>query len=126
MTKFDGFADNMRYSSIPSAFFSSVMPHISDIDELKATLQAIRLLIPKKGYPKYITFQELLKAGPKDEATLQRGLKLAATRGILLHLKFEKDAIYLLNTLENREAAAKITSGQISIGHMPKKDNAEI
>ena len=120
MKKFDGFADKMRYSSIPSAFFSAVMPDIDDIDELKATLYAMRLLIVKRGYPRYVTFAEMLEGSTMGESELRGGLKLAKSRGTILGIALEDNDIYLLNTASDREAVAKINSGEIEIGQMPK------
>ena len=120
MKKFDGFADKMRYSSIPSAFFSAVMPDIDDIDELKATLYAIRLLIPKKGYPRYATFRDMLEGGVMSESALRHGLELAANRGTILSVNLENDDIYLLNTEADRDASDKIAGGHIHVGSMPK------
>jgi DNA replication protein len=120
MKNFDGFAEKMRYSSMPSAFFSAVMPDIDDIDELKATLHAIRLLIPKKGYPRYITFRDMLEGGTMSEKALRHGLELAAKRGTILSVSLENDDIYLLNTEADRDAAGKIAKGHIHVGSMPK------
>jgi len=120
MKKFDGFADKMRYSSIPSAFFSAVMPDIDDIDELKATLHAIKLLIPKKGYPRYVTFRDMLESGSMSEKALRGGLELAANRGTILSVNLEAGDIYLLNTEADRDAADKIANGHIQVGSMPK------
>jgi len=120
MKKFDGFADKMRYSSIPSAFFSAVVPDIDDIDELKATLYAIKLLIPKKGYPRYITFADLLEGSTMSESALRGGLELAASRGTILSVNLESGDIYLLNTAADRDAAEKIANGHIHVGSMPK------
>ena len=120
MNKFDGFADKMRYSSIPSAFFSAVMPDIDDIDELKATLAAIKLLIPKRGYPRYITFRDIIESGAMKEKALRQGLELAVKRGTILSVNLEAGDIYLLNTEADRDAADKIINGHIQIGSMPK------
>jgi DNA replication protein len=120
MKKFDGFADKMRYSSIPSAFFSAVVPDIDDIDELKATLYAIKLLIPKKGFPRYVTFADMLEAGTMSESELRGGLELAVSRGTILSVNLESGDIYLLNTESDRDAAEKIANGHIHVGSIPK------
>ena len=120
MKKFDGFADKMRYSSIPSAFFSAVVPDIEDIEELKATLHAMRLLIPKKGYPRYITFGDMLEGSTMSKNALRSGLELAVSRGTILSVNLENDGIYLLNTEADREAVDKIENGHIHIGQLFK------
>jgi len=120
MKKFDGFTNKMRYSSIPNAFFSAVLPNIEDIDELKATLYTIRLLIPKKGYPRYITFADILHSGTMSEIALRGGLELAISRGTILSVALEDGDIYLLNSEADRDAADKIADGHIHIGSVPK------
>jgi len=120
MNKFDGFADKMRYSSVPNAFFSAVMPDIEEVDELKATLYAIKLLIPKKGYPRYVTFADIIGSGVMSESALRHGLELAANRGTILSINLENDDIYLLNTEVDRDAVDKIKSGHLHVGSIPK------
>lgn len=120
MKKFDGFAGKVRYSSIPNAFFSTVMPDIDDVDELKATLTAIRLLVPKKGYPRHISFKEIIEASGMSEKDLRHGLELAVVRGTILSVNMEDGGIYLLNTETDRDAVDKIINGHIHIGRIPK------
>ncbi|MFC1951409.1 DnaD domain-containing protein [Chloroflexota bacterium] len=120
MRKFDGFADETRYSSVPNAFFSAVMPDIDDIDEMKASLYAMRLLIPKRGYPRYVSFGDILEGSTISEKALRRGLKLAVSRGTILSVALEHDDIYLLNTKADRDAVDKILNGHIHLGSTPK------
>jgi len=125
MKKFDGFADKMRYSSVPSAFFSTVMSDINEIDEMKATLYAIKLLIVKKGYPRYITLGEILESSAMSEKELRHGLELAIKRGTILSVNLENDDIYLLNTEADRYTVDKIANGHIHIGSIPKGQSQE-
>ena len=60
MSKFQGFPARTEYTSIPNAFFSSLLPEIDDMAELKTTLHVIAALYRKKGYPRFVSFNELL------------------------------------------------------------------
>ena len=125
MTKFQGFPSSGRveYTSIPNVFFSGLLPQITDIAELKTTLYVISTLYHKKGYPRFVSYNELLgNAGlmqslKGSEETLRGALKLAAERGSLLSLTVDKDgvseAIYFLNTESDRQAVEKMRSGEL-------------
>jgi DNA replication protein len=127
MKDFQGFPSGGRvaYTAIPNVFFSSLLPQITDIDELKATLHVMAALYGKKGYPRYVTRADLLgnvslMAGLQgSEETLDKALRMAVARGTLLNLNIEKDGasedIYFLNTESDRQAVAKIQSGEIKL-----------
>jgi DnaD/phage-associated family protein len=127
MSKFQGFPARADYTSIPNAFFGSLLPEIDDIDELKTTLHVIAALYKKKGYPRLVSFNELLgnaalmgslkAVGEKPEVTLRRALKMAAERGTLISLTLDKDGdVYFLNDESGRQAAAKMESGELKPG----------
>jgi DNA replication protein len=124
MNKFQGFPARADYTSVPNAFFSSLLPQIDDLAELKTTLHVIAALYKKKGYPRLVGFNELLgdpslmgslkNLGEQPEETLRRALKMAVERGTLISLSLEKDGdIYFLNDEPGRQAAAKMESGEL-------------
>jgi len=125
MTQFQGFPSGGRveYTSIPNVFFSVLLPQITDIAELKTTLYVISMLYHKKGYPRFVSFNELLgnvglmKSLKGSEETLRGALKSAVERGSLLGLTVEKDGasedIYFMNTESDRQAAEKIQGGEL-------------
>jgi len=129
MTEFQGFPSGGRveYTSIPDVFFSALLPHITDLAELKVTLYVISTLYHKKGYPRFVSYGELRanaglmeslnKSGGKPEEALRGALKMAAERGTLLTLTIDKDRtsenIYFLNTESDRQAVVKIQSGEL-------------
>ena len=127
MSKFQGFPARTDYTSVPNAFFSSLLPEIDDIAELKTTLHVIAALYKKKGYPRLVSFNELLGdtalisslkgLGEKPEETLRRALEMAAERGTLLSLALDTEGdIYFLNDESGRQAAAKMASGELKPG----------
>ncbi len=130
MNKFQGFPARTDYVSVPNAFFSRLLPEIDDIAELKTTLHIIAALYRKKGYPRLISFNELLGdtalvgsfkgVGEPPESALRLALEKAVGRGTIIQLALDKDGktddIYFLNDESGRQAAAKIESGQLKPG----------
>jgi DNA replication protein len=125
---FPGFPSGGRvgYTAIPNVFFSAVLPQITDIAELKVSLNLLAALYVKKGSPRYIARAELLQdtslmsgLGDKPEESLDRGLELAAARGTFICIPVEsrgkKEAVYLLNNDADRATAEKIRSGEIKL-----------
>ena len=125
MTQFQGFPSGGRveYTSIPNVFFSGLLPQITDIAELKTTLYVISVLYHKKGYPRFVSYSELLgnaslmQSLKGSEETLRGALHSAAERGTLLPLTVEQDGasqdIFFLNTESDRQAVEKIKSGEL-------------
>ena len=128
MKKFGGFPQKTKYLALPAAFFSTLLPQIDDLNELKVTLHLISTLYQKKGFPRFVSRNELL-ANPavrqclrseKDMAkALDRALELAVERGGIIQLEVRQkdfnEQIYLLNTESEREAVRKIKNGELSL-----------
>lgn len=129
MKQFTGFPAKMQFTPLPNFFFSALLPQISDITELKTTLHLFWALYRKRGYPRFITYRELLgntslmnslrgTAKPADEV-LRNALEMATKRGTILHLVLDRDGapedIYFLNTDSDRKIVAKIQNGELSL-----------
>ncbi len=129
MKQFAGFPAKMQFTPIPNFFFSTLLPQISDIAELKTTLHILGALYHKRGYPRFITYRELLSntslirslkeaAKPPDEV-LRQALEMATRRGTILHIVLDRDGvpedIYFLNTDSDRQIVAKIQNGELSL-----------
>ena len=129
MKQFAGFPAKMQFTPIPNFFFSTLLPQISDIAELKTTLHLLGALYHKRGYPRFITYRELLSntslirslkeaAKPPDEV-LRQALEMATRRGTILHIVLDRDGvpedIYFLNTDSDRQIVAKIQNGELSL-----------
>ena len=131
MTEFQGFPSGGRveYTSIPNVFFSGLLPQITDMAELKVTLYVISVLYHKKGYPRFVSYSELLgnasliqslkSIGGQPEEVLRGALKSAAARGTMLTLTIDKDGtsedIYFLNTESDRQAVIRIEAGTLEL-----------
>jgi DNA replication protein len=140
MKQFSGFPAKTEYAPIPAAFFSSLLPEITDITELKTTLHLFRILYRKKGYPRFTSYNELaadigllssISSGitPPDE-TLHRALEMAVKRGTILHLALDRDGvkedIYLLNTKQDKDTIEKIKSGELHLPHLEVKQGSKV
>ena len=129
MKQFAGFPAKMQFTPIPNFFFSTLLPQIDDIAELKTTLHILGALYRKRGHPRFTTYSELLantslinsfrgRAKPPQEI-LRHALELATNRGTFLHLVLDKDGmsedVYFLNTHYDRQIVAKIRSGELQL-----------
>ena len=129
MKQFTGFPAKMQFTPLPNPFFSVLLPQINDITELKVTLYILGALYQKRGYPRFITYGELVSnrslmsslreaAKPPDEV-LRQALEMATKRGTILHIVLDRDGapqdIYFLNTESDRQAVTKIQSGELSL-----------
>lgn len=134
MADFSGFPQRMQFTPIPNLFFGVILPKMDDMAELKTTLCVLAALYQKRGYPRFVSRQELMtntplmqslgKLGENPAEVLARALELAVRRGTLLHLAVvregQDDDIYLLNTDKEREVIERIKSGEIKMPGLGK------
>lgn len=129
MTDFDGFPDSGRPIPIPAAFFSEVLPAISDPSELKVTLHILWKISEKRVYPRFVTSSELdtdrilltgLTALGPPLQELRRGLRAAVARGTIIEVVAEKaggeEHLFFINTPRDREIVARMESGALNVG----------
>ncbi len=135
MKKFSGFPARMEFTPLPNLFFSSLLPQIGDIAELKTTLHVRAVLYRKRGYPRFVTYSELLGnaslmsslkgAEELPDEVLRNALKLATERGTIIHIILDRDDasedVYFLNTDANRQIMVKIQKGELSLGGLKNK-----
>jgi DNA replication protein len=140
MNDFEGFPARMQFTSIPNIFFSSLLPDIDDIGELKTILHIFEMLYRKRGYPRYVTIRELLgnkslmaslrQTDKPPEEALRQALETATRRGVILHLPLtgEKgtEDIYLLTPESQRQVVAKIEAGEIKLSGLRAKEPAYV
>ena len=130
MKGFSGFpAGKVHFTPLPNLFFSKLLPAIDDLAELKVTLHIFWLLHQKKGYPRYVSRQELeadgvllggLKGtGQEPEERLEQALERAVARGTLLHVTAqqgdERNDWYFMNTDVGRRTVDKIRHGELEL-----------
>ena len=140
MKQFSGFPAKMEFTPIPNVFFSRLLPQISNIAELRTTLHIFWILYHKRGYPRFITYKELLGntslmssltegAKPPDEV-LRNALEMAIKRGTILHTIVDRDGapedIYFLNSVSDSQIVAKIRKGEFCLPGLEARKQAYI
>jgi DnaD/phage-associated family protein len=140
MKQFGGFPAKTEYAGVPAVFFSTLLPEITDIGELKLTLHLFRILLQKKGIPRFVTFSELAGDvavisslggnGTSPEEALRRALGLTVKRGTFLHVSLDNNGktedIYLMNTADGRRNVEKILRGEIRLPGLVVKQPPEL
>ncbi len=132
---FSGFPSRSQYTPLPNIFFSTILPQIRDLGEMKVVLHIFWLLYTQKGYPRFVTYNELSQDATlgrslrsADGAPLQslRGaLEAAVKHGLLLQVGLSgenrEDVLYFINSESNRGIVARIESGALSLdGRWPQ------
>jgi len=112
---------------VPNLFFTQAVQKISGLAELKTVLHVFWLLSRRRGYPQFVTTDELLAdpiliggldctSAEKGEV-LRRALVEAVNHGILLQAKVDgagqTEDIYLINNETGREVIQKIADGKL-------------
>ena len=134
MRTFKGFpAGDVRYTPLPNQFFSELLPAIRDLAELKVTLHVLWLVRGQKGYPRYVSGNQLRgdatllkglqETGETAVTALERGLEQAVARGALLRLttwqgygdETTTDKWYFLNDPEGRQAYREVSEGALQL-----------
>jgi len=129
MKQLTGFPAKMEFTPIPNFFFSAILPQINDISEIKTTLHVLAALYRKRGYPRFVTYGELLgdaslmsnlRGGAKSpDEVLRKALEMATQRGTIIHMVLDRDGasedVYFLNTESDRRIVAKIQSGELRL-----------
>jgi DnaD/phage-associated family protein len=140
MRPFAGFPASTRYAGIPAAFFSDLLPAITDEAELRVSLHLFWLLSQKQGRPKAVLRSALLadrtlaQSVAGGATAIERGLKAAAERGTFLVTPVAvagvgagtADVAYLVNTPSNRRDAELLRAGKLSLtpGPLPRGEGA--
>jgi DNA replication protein len=132
-----GFPDNTKFTPVPNLLFGSLLEEIEDLSVLKCVLRILWLHAQKKGFPRFLTWEELIadrtisrvifasdasfNVGDIDNAaiadTLGGTLEKAQSLGVLIHLQVEVEHgivdVYLPNSQEGRSAALHMESQRL-------------
>ncbi len=124
MTQFNGFpGGQVKWTRLPTRFFSELLPLIDNLPELKLTLFCFWALQQKEGDFRYLTHEELhavtswLTDNDTDAQTiLQDALQKAIARGTLLRVEIEQHeqskTLIFVNTERGRTAIKQIQAGE--------------
>lgn len=124
---FTGFPSRVEVTPIPNLFFTAVIQRISGVAELKTVLHVFWLLSRRRGYPQFITCNELLAdsilmggievAGKTKEEVLSQALQQAVQHGIMLHVRIDREGhpedAYFINNEAGRDTVSKIEQGKL-------------
>lgn len=131
MQGFNGFPPGRTpTTAVPNAFFSELLPAISDLPELKLTLYCFWALQQQEGDFRYVLRREILAdtlflSGIDPDPERARDLVLSALeravqRGTLLHATVNgragQEELYFINTARGRNALQAIERGAFELG----------
>jgi len=143
---FAGFPPGAQATPIPSLFFTRLLPRLTDPVELGLALYIFYLLHRKKGYPRFLTRDELAAEGDlalfleracgdaadpacERRAALEKGLTSLVGAGFLLAVSVEGpdgvQEIYFLNAAADRRAAERLRHGELKVGPWQPLPEAE-
>ena len=131
-SRFTGFPSRAQATAIPNVFFTDILPELIEPLSITVALCAFHLLMSKKGFPRYVTRDELLSQravaslleqnanGDVDaaEGALQRIVSL----GVLLPLMVESDdqrrTLFFLNAPADRRGLEAVRTGTVQLGRV--------
>jgi DnaD/phage-associated family protein len=141
---FAGFPPGAQATPIPSLFFTRLLPRLTHPVELGLALYVFYLLHRKKGYPRFLTRDELAAEGDLAlflerasggtgqagrRAALERGLTALVGAGFLLPVSVQGPEgvqdIYFLNAAADRRAAERLRRGELKIAPWQPLPEAE-
>jgi DnaD/phage-associated family protein len=136
---FKGFPARAEVTPLPNIFFSEVLPLIGDLAEAKTVLQVFFLLSRRKGYPRFVSFNELNNdpvlvkglhdLGPVTDDLLKRALESAVHDGILLHMPVDmagrSEDLYFINNQVEKDTIARIVQGTLKIPNVSVRQEEE-
>jgi DNA replication protein len=126
MIEFKGFPARMQFTPVPNLVFSSLLPQITDITELKTLCYVFKIIYGKKGLWRFVScpeiFNQAAAAGDLKDvscAALTQALESLVNRKVLLPFQTEKDGatetLYFLNTEPNQINFARVQRGEIQM-----------
>jgi DNA replication protein len=130
MIEFKGFPARMQFTPIPNILFSSLLPQIKDINELKVLLYIFQVLYTRKGALRYVSLEDLSsQAGlmscfnEPPQVALNTALEALAAKGaiVCVQLRGQQNKaesvryLYFLNSEANKIIITRILNGEIEI-----------
>ena len=107
--------DDFATTRVPNAVLGRVLSSIDDADEIRLILRAIWLLEHQRGYPRYITRDNLqrdrvLSVVIPDQSDFDRILRSATERGIFVEASINDTPCLMFNTESARRASIEVSS----------------
>lgn len=129
MSSTEGFPDNSKFTPIPNLLFGPLLEEIDDLAVLKCLLRVLWLHSQKKGFPRFLTRDELMAdrtlsrilstSGTPFDKVMGNTLEKIERLGSLIHLRMmgEQGAVdvYMPNSQEGRRAALHLEANSLDI-----------
>ena len=126
---FAGFPQKVRFTPVPNPVFGPLLEQIDDASELKCLLRVIWLLQQQRGYPRFVTHDQILEDqvlarslalyGGDAASEIERALGKAVRRGTLATgtagAGTRRRRLYTLNTPADRRALNEATGVSLSV-----------
>jgi DnaD/phage-associated family protein len=140
-----GFPARPEATAIPNVFFTDLLPHLTGQGELAVVLCALHAVAQKRGFPRYLTREDLERqpgvsslrqtgresrqalSGERRaedsafdliDAALRRAVELNILMPLALEQGGERVQLYFLNTPADRRAYETVRSGHIDLGRI--------
>ncbi len=140
---FAGFPRRSRLTAMPSLLLGRLLEEIDDLAELKCTLRLVWMLQNTKGFPRYVTIDEIMAdrvllkglggAGRDAAAEVRRGLGLAVQRGTVVTGSLDRGGsalqVYAINSESERKAFDELAGSSPAppaSGDVPEIDRPNI
>ena len=104
------FTGSTGFTPLPNEFFSEWLNQIDDLDELKVTLFAFWFSANQEGAAHPLWEQNFAEG--LDAVDIKSGLEKCVSRGSLLKVGSDAEAVYFLNSPRGRAAAESARAGQ--------------
>jgi len=112
--KFEGFPFRTSFTSVPDIFISQLAPKMTQA-ELVLMLATFNIMFNKKGYPRYVTAQELSSHPALAKHDVTALLDSVVQNGLLLPVSIGDAVVYFLNNHEGRQATTRAAQGELKI-----------
>ena len=117
--------DDFATTRVPNALLGRVLSTVDDPDEIKLILRAIWLLEHQRGYPRYITRDDLrrdrvLSVAITDQPDFDRSLNSAIEHGVFVEATINGNICLMFNTESARRASIEVSS---TTDNLKKDDN---
>jgi DNA replication protein len=122
MSPFSGFNTSTgKNTPIPAAFFTDLLPQVTDLDELRVILWAFKSLDQQQGEMRYLTLEDFLEAeefipclgkNTKEQSErLSKALEGAIRLGAILKAENADQPLYFFNSPRGRAAIEALSQG---------------
>ncbi|MBA4383870.1 MAG: hypothetical protein C0410_03980 [Anaerolinea sp.] len=122
MSPFSGFnASTGKNTPLPAAFFTDLLPLVTDLDELRVILWAFKSLDQQQGDLRYLTVEDFIKAEEfipclgktekEQKERLSKALEGTIRLGVILTAESADQHLFFLNSARGRAALEGLSQG---------------